>query len=185
WFTDTNLLRLIQTAEMLKPPTPSPSHEGSSVQDDAPEYYPYIGFILNKACREDFSVENYRVMQRTISTVFSQSKLKYKGPITMANGNLMPGLSNETIDTDVNMFLLPTMSEDTDKEGILTLLPEYRGYPSFEFLVKSLRKQIYALPRHLLTHTTLSEKNWFHYAARTWDAVKKSSLVSDYNRLLP
>ncbi|KAG9470289.1 hypothetical protein GDO78_018240 [Eleutherodactylus coqui] len=45
WFTDFNLYRFLQTAEMLKPSTPSPSHEssGSSGGDEGIEYYPHIG----------------------------------------------------------------------------------------------------------------------------------------------
>jgi len=30
----------------------------------------------------------------------------------------------------------------------------------------------------------LTEKNWFHYAARIWDGVKKSSALAEYSRLL-
>lgn len=37
--------RFLQTAEMLKPSTPSASHDsaGSSGNDDGAEYYPHIG----------------------------------------------------------------------------------------------------------------------------------------------
>lgn len=119
----------------------------------------------------------------------------------------------------VDILVWPTSQTDT----VLTLLPEYRGYPSVTTLVNGLRKQIYSMPRDALTHTTLSEKNWsanfiwitslslkvqltyrstkisslsplfrcmypcyfrFHYAARTWEAVKKSQLMAEYNRLL-
>ncbi|XP_043391138.1 protein SMG9 isoform X3 [Chelonia mydas] len=45
WFTDLSLYRFLQTAEMVKPSTPSPSHEstGSSGADEGTEYYPHVG----------------------------------------------------------------------------------------------------------------------------------------------
>ena len=35
--------RFLQTAEMLKPPKPSGSHEGSGTSEESTEYYPHIG----------------------------------------------------------------------------------------------------------------------------------------------
>lgn len=39
------ILRFLQTAEMVKPSTPSPSHESSSSSgsDEGAEYYPHLG----------------------------------------------------------------------------------------------------------------------------------------------
>ncbi|XP_041032720.1 protein SMG9 isoform X4 [Carcharodon carcharias] len=117
WFTDLNLYRFLQTAEMLKPSTPSPSHEssGGPGSEEGTEYYPNVG----------------------------------------AGG----------------MSLFP-------------LLPGYKGHPSFQSLVSKLRSQILSMSRPQLSHTILTEKNWFHYAARIWDGVKKSSALSEYSRLL-
>lgn len=185
WFTDINFLRFLLTAEMLKPSTPN-SHDGPSVQETSSDYYPQLVFIQNKATRDDFSVETFRAMQTTLSKVFSNSKLKYTGSVTLANGDLLPGLNPRTVPSNINLYLLPYMdNQKTEGDSILTFLPEYRGYPSFSRLLQSLRNQVFASQRCLLTHTILSEKNWFHYAARTWDAVKKSPLMSEYNRLLP
>lgn len=41
-----------------------------------------------------------------------------------------------------------------------------------------------SMARPQLSHTILTEKNWFHYAARIWDGVKKSSALAEYSRLL-
>ncbi|CAE1301328.1 SMG9 [Acanthosepion pharaonis] len=177
WFTDINFLRFLLTAEMLKPSTPN-SHDGPSVQETSSDYYPQLVFIQNKATRDDFSVETFRAMQTTLSKVFSNSKLKYTGSVTLANGDLLPGLNPRTVPSNINLYLLPYMdNQKTEGDSILTFLPEYRGYPSFSRLLQSLRNQVFASQRCLLTHTILSEKNWFHYAARTWDAVKKSPLM--------
>ncbi|WAR03861.1 SMG9-like protein [Mya arenaria] len=145
WFTDMALLRFLLTAEMLKPSTPT--HDTSSTSDDQPDFYPHVVFVQNKARREDFSVENFTAMQKTLANIFADSKLKIK-------------------------------------DTLMSQLPEYRGYPSFQTLINSLRGQILSMPRDLHTHTTLSEKNWFHYAARIWDSIKKSQLIAEYNRLL-
>ena len=45
--------------------------------------------------------------------------------------------------------------------GILSFVPEYQGHPDYDSLVLALRKQLFALPRQLITHTVLSEKNWY------------------------
>lgn len=74
WFTDVRFLKLVQTAEMLKPA--SASYEGSSSQEDIPNYYPHAVFVLNKAGRDNFSPSEYRKMQRTLAAVFRSSKMK-------------------------------------------------------------------------------------------------------------
>lgn len=186
WFIDTSLIRFLQTAEMLKPSTPSSNHDSNSSSEDTHEYSPNIVFIQNKAARDDFSAESYNLMQQSLLKVFESSDLKLTGSVTMANGKILPGLNSKSVDTDVNLYLLPVMdSQRSDtQDTILTLLPEYRGYPSFATIINRLRQQIYSMHKSPLTQSSLSEKNWFHYAARIWDSVKKSQLMSEYNRLL-
>ncbi|KAK2182826.1 hypothetical protein NP493_334g00018 [Ridgeia piscesae] len=183
WFIDANLLRFLQTAEMLKPPTPVPSHESSDLSS---EYYPDIVFVLNRASREDFSVESQSKMQETITAVFNKSHLKYRGQVSLMNEMLYPGIPSDRLPGDISLFVLPSMeTNSTATEGVFSLIPDYRGHPSFEKMLRSLRNQLLSIPPRQLTHTVLSERNWFHYAARTWEAVKKSTLFAEYNRLLP
>ncbi|KAK2151923.1 hypothetical protein LSH36_345g00009 [Paralvinella palmiformis] len=180
WFIDTNLIRFLKTAEMLKPPTPG--HDSNIVE----EYFPNVVFLLNKAERDDFSVETYTSMQATLDVMMSGSRLNYKGGINMVGCRGLPGLTTRTVQNKVNLALVSEMNDASkDNDGVLSLMPAYRGHPGFASLMNSLRKQLLAIPRHLLTHTTLSEKNWFHYAARTWDGAKKSQMFLEYNRLLP
>uniref|UniRef100_A0A673J9K9 Nonsense-mediated mRNA decay factor SMG9 n=1 Tax=Sinocyclocheilus rhinocerous TaxID=307959 RepID=A0A673J9K9_9TELE len=180
WFSDINLYsRFLQTAEMLKPSTPSASHDstGSSGADDASEYYPHIVFLQNNARREEFCPRNLKKMHMAIDKLMAHSHLKYKGTLSML---------------DFNLFLLPMMENDGEdaltRAGsgppLFSLLPGYRGHPSFSSLVSKFRSQILAMSRSQLSHTILTEKNWFHYAARIWDGVKKSSALSEYSRLL-
>ncbi|ESO94857.1 hypothetical protein LOTGIDRAFT_117877, partial [Lottia gigantea] len=187
WFTDIHFLRFLQNSEMLKPQPPTPSSHDSSINhDDKPDYYPHIVFVQNKATREDYSLESFKAMQQTLLTVFQTSRLKSQGSVSLANSGLLPGINPRSVETDINLFLLPTMEYyKAEQESILNYLPDYRGFPSFNSLIKSLRNQILSIPRSPLTHANLTEKNWFHYAARTWEAVRKSQLLADYNRLLP
>ncbi|XP_015224345.2 nonsense-mediated mRNA decay factor SMG9 [Lepisosteus oculatus] len=195
WFTDLSLYRFLQTAEMLKPSTPSASHDSSGPpgSEEGSEYYPHLVFLQNKAKRDEFCPRNLKKMHMVIDRLMMHSHLKFKGTLSMLDCNIFPGLERPYLDTEVNLFLLPVL--DSEGEDALTragsgtaplfsLLPGYRGHPSFSSLVAKLRSQVLAMPRCQLSHTILTEKNWFHYAARIWDGVKKSSALSEYSRLL-
>ncbi|XP_064599378.1 nonsense-mediated mRNA decay factor SMG9-like [Liolophura sinensis] len=202
WFADLNFLRFLLTAEMLKPASPSgSSQESGSNPEDSDDYHPHLVFVQNQASREDFSMDTFRSYQQTLSMLFRDSKLRCKGSLTLANGSVISGLNRKTIRSDVNLFLLPSYDTATsfDRDSILTLLPEYRGFPSFNTLLRSLRGQLYGVPRYLLTHTTLSEKKLVKksqvmteyndsdltdtQAVCTWDQVKKSQVMRECNRL--
>ncbi|MCJ8728278.1 hypothetical protein PDJAM_G00002630 [Pangasius djambal] len=195
WFTDINLYRFLQTAEMLKPSTPSASHDsvGSSGPDDGSEYYPHLIFLQNKARREEFCPRNLKDMHMVVDKLMAHSHLKYKGMLSMLDCNIFPGLDRDYFENEVNLFLLPILENDGDEAltragsgsaPLFSLLPGYKGHPSFSSLVSKLRSQVLAMSRNQLSHTILTEKNWFHYAARIWDGVKKSSALSEYSRLL-
>ncbi|XP_071806828.1 nonsense-mediated mRNA decay factor SMG9-like isoform X1 [Asterias amurensis] len=193
WFLDINLVEFLKRAEMLKPPTPSPSPalEGSN-NEETEDFFPNVVFVLNKARQEDFQVTAVQSMQESIAKLFKDSKLTLQGTASVAHTKLLPGLNRKNLPLDVNLFVLPrfdkTPAENSSSEDhsiLLSLLPvSYQGHPSVELLTKAFRNQIYGAARTSLTHTSLTEKNWFHYAARTWEAIKKSSLMSEFNRLL-
>ncbi|EGV99386.1 Protein SMG9 [Cricetulus griseus] len=188
--------RFLQTAEMVKPSTPSPSHESSSSagSDEGTEYYPHLVFLQNKARREDFCPRKLRQMHLMIDQLMAHSHLRYKGTLSMLQCNIFPGLPPDFLDSEVNLFLVPFMDSDAESETppragpgsspLFSLLPGYRGHPSFQSLVSKLRSQVMSMARPQLSHTILTEKNWFHYAARIWDGVKKSSALAEYSRLL-
>uniref|UniRef100_A0A250XXG0 Protein SMG9 n=1 Tax=Castor canadensis TaxID=51338 RepID=A0A250XXG0_CASCN len=196
WFTDLSLYRFLQTAEMVKPSTPSPSHESSnsSGSDEGTEYYPHLVFLQNKARREDFCPRKLRQMHLMIDQLMAHSHLRYKGTLSMLQCNIFPGLPPDFLDSEVNLFLVPFMDSEAESENppragpgsspLFSLLPGYRGHPSFQSLVSKLRSQVMSMARPQLSHTILTEKNWFHYAARIWDGVKKSSALAEYSRLL-
>ncbi|EAW57225.1 hypothetical protein FLJ12886, isoform CRA_b [Homo sapiens] len=188
--------RFLQTAEMVKPSTPSPSHESSSSSgsDEGTEYYPHLVFLQNKARREDFCPRKLRQMHLMIDQLMAHSHLRYKGTLSMLQCNVFPGLPPDFLDSEVNLFLVPFMDSEAESENppragpgsspLFSLLPGYRGHPSFQSLVSKLRSQVMSMARPQLSHTILTEKNWFHYAARIWDGVRKSSALAEYSRLL-
>lgn len=158
WFTDLNIYRFLQTAEMLKPSTPSASHDstGSLGNDDGAEYYPHIVFLQNKARRDDFCPRNLKNTHMVVDKLMAHSHLKYKGTLSMVDCDIFPSLGQDYLSIEVNMFLLPVQENDGEdnltKAGsgtypLFSLLPGYRGHPSFSTMISKLRSQILAMPR--------------------------------------
>lgn len=197
WFPDLSLMEFLKRAEMLKPPTPSPppsQTQDGEASKDKEDYTPCIAFVINKASPSDFHPTVVNEVEKSIASVFKDTQLKFQGCSSLARANIMPSLSPATLPLDVNLFLIPHFHDnETDITAIYnngqsilySLLPnKVKGHPRTETLVRCFRNQIYGAARYPLTHTSLTEKNWFHYAARTWETMRKSSLMSDFNRLL-
>jgi len=185
WFLDRNLIKFLLTAEMLKPTRSSTSHESTANLEEMSEHYPHIVFVHNRAGRDAFQCDNYNTMQETINNLMHESKLIYKGDIHLVDCELLPCLRESSSPSNVNLFLLPELTPAGHQRSILSLISDFKGHPGYEALLQELYQSIVSTPRSQLTHSPLSEKNWFHYAARMWDAVKKSQMMSEYNRLLP
>uniref|UniRef100_A0A8K9XTT4 Nonsense-mediated mRNA decay factor SMG9 n=1 Tax=Oncorhynchus mykiss TaxID=8022 RepID=A0A8K9XTT4_ONCMY len=129
WFTDINIYRFLQTAEMLKPSTPSASHDstGSSV------------FLQNKSSRDEFCPRNLKNMHMAVDKLMAHSHLKYKGTLSMLDCNIFPGLDRDYLETEVNMFLLPLM--ENEGEDALTkagsgAAPLFSLLPLFHYAVR-------------------------------------------------
>ena len=73
------LPRLIETAEMLKPATPSGGQDNN--HDSTTDFYPHIVFVLNEAGSDEFNLENYDNMQATLAKIYAHSKLKITGTV--------------------------------------------------------------------------------------------------------
>jgi protein SMG9 len=94
----------------------------------------------------------------------------------------------------INLFVLPDVANDAITTaaaaggdslytGVDEILRGYRGHGDFSDHVRELTRRLLSMPRQPLTLTALSEKNWFHYAARSWDVIRKSQLLTEYSRL--
>jgi protein SMG9 len=173
WFFDPNLVRFLQSAEMLKPSTPTTSQDEEII-----EYFPHLLFLQNRATTTDFSPAQVKLMQTVYNRTFLRSRLQIQSGMGIATGNIINFLNPATCGEAINLFLLPEIGETEEAT-------HYRGHPGFSELLSKLRNQIHGVTRHPITHSMLSEKNWFHYASKVWEGVKKSSFFLEYSRLLP
>ncbi|UYV83133.1 SMG9 [Cordylochernes scorpioides] len=178
WFHDASLLRFIQTADMLKPST----HDSKASLEDLKDYNPQLVFVQNKCTRPDYYPDTIRDMHYLLSILFHNSKLKHSGLVSMDFIKEDDESANK-----VNLFLIPEIEGDSNVlERVVTDLTtlQYRGHPGWKQVCQSFCQQVMSLPRPNLTSQTFSEKNWFHFAGKTWDNIKKSNLYLEYKRLI-
>ncbi|XP_034190373.1 nonsense-mediated mRNA decay factor SMG9 [Osmia lignaria lignaria] len=160
WFIDPNLVRFLQTAEMLKPSSTS------NMDQDYVEYYPHIVFLHNKAELEDFTPNTIEKVKEFYSKVFSSSRLQINSGLDMSNHSMEAGL---------NLFFIPR----------ITNYEEPTMHYNEKKLIEKLKTKIHGVNRNPMTPSTLTEKNWYHYVSRVMEAIKKSHLSSEYGRLMP
>lgn len=177
WFADPNLLRFIQTAEMLKPQM---SHSTVDAEDSQ-EYYPSVVFAQNRCSRQDYTIENYLSMQKVLQVAFGRSKLQCKGRVNMGH-ELFPELGDQN--PGMNLYLIPEAKCRSDEAAEPVSKTSSGCYPDFGLTIQRFCNHILAMPRPPLAHVTLTEKNWLQYASRSWESIKKSQYLSEYNRLL-
>ncbi|XP_061300483.1 nonsense-mediated mRNA decay factor SMG9, partial [Pezoporus flaviventris] len=164
WFTDLGLYRFLQTAEMVKPSTPSPGHEPSAGAEEPSEYYPHLVFVQTRAGPGSFRPRRLRQMQRLLQRVMAHSHLKYRG--SLCPREVVPGLPEGPPEADVNLFLLPPMEGDEEppprpgSSPLFGALPPFRGHGSFGMLLARLRGRVLAAARAQLSHSLLTERNW-------------------------
>ncbi|XP_024939279.1 protein SMG9 isoform X3 [Cephus cinctus] len=159
WFVDPNLIRFLQTAEMLKP-------SSTTMDQDYIEYYPHLLFLHNKSELQDFMPSMTETMKEFYNKVFATSRLQTHSSIDM---------SSFSVEGQLNLFLIPDMTTEDE--------PSLRENETK--LIEKLRMKIHGVSRNSMTPTALTEKNWYHYASKVMDAIKKSHLFSEYGRLMP
>lgn len=71
------------------------------------------------------------------------------------NGGETPNIEHRAIQNSTSASIL-----GLGTYPLFSLLPGYKGHPSFSTMVFKLRSQILAMPRCQLSHTILTEKNW-------------------------
>lgn len=184
WTFDPNVVRFLQTAEMLKPSTPTTS------DDEIIEYFPHVLFLHNRCTPTDYGPRVVKVLQDVYNKMFIRSRLQVQTGIGIATGDVIEYLNPTSCGEPINLFLLPDLTREltTEEEGLepKDLRERYfSGHPGLVSLVNTLRIQILGSDIQPLTHTTLTEKNWYHYSSKIWELVKKSSFFLEYSRLLP
>ncbi|XP_032667762.1 protein SMG9 isoform X2 [Odontomachus brunneus] len=163
WFGDPNLVRFLQTAEMLKPSSTT------TMDQDYVEYYPHLVFLHNKAEPQDFMPTSIKRIKDFYNKTFSSSRLQTHSGIDM---------SQDSTENGLNLFLIPSNLNRNKEEDI------FFG-ESEKSLINKLRQKIHGVTRNPMTPSVLTEKNWYHYVSKVMEAIKKSHLSSEYGRLMP
>lgn len=172
WFFDPDIIRLIQSAEMLKPPTPTTAADETLV-----EYFPHL-FLLHNQCKpSEFAPDYIKMMQSMYRDSFLKSKLELKSGVGVGMGGVIDFVDPESCGEPINLFLLP----DTDEEET----HKFCGHPGFGELLLKMRQHILGVVKRPLTHHPLSEKNWLLYASKVWDGIRKSPFFHEYSHFLP
>ncbi|KAK9730356.1 hypothetical protein QE152_g15279 [Popillia japonica] len=171
YFFDSNVIRFLQTAEMLKPTISNP--EDLKFADS----FPHLLIVHNSAQMEDFTPRRFATMQNIYRKVFKNSKLHLDSGLGLSTSQIIQSLCPENCDSPINLFLIPEYSEKTENM--------YKGHPPLAALINKLRSNLLGCTRYSLTPVQLSEKNWLVYSAKVWDHVKKSSFFVEYTKLMP
>ncbi|ROT79529.1 nonsense-mediated mRNA decay factor SMG9 isoform X1 [Penaeus vannamei] len=177
--TDPNLIRLLQTCEMMKPSsssTPSSSSSSPSAPsggDETQQYFPHVVFVHNRAPSHHFSPSTLKKLQGVYQEAFMGSCLENESRIGACNGLTYAPLAQTSCGSLVNLFLLPDLRSQP------------QSHVRFSEALREMRRQVLSLRRLPLTHLTLTEKSWYQYVCRTWESVRKWSLFVEYSRLLP
>ncbi|KAL7291558.1 hypothetical protein TKK_0014813 [Trichogramma kaykai] len=160
WFVDPNLIRFLQAAEMLKPSS------STSMDQNYVEHYPHLVFLQNKGEAQDFEYDTIDMMSDFYEKTFASSRLQIHSGLNM---------KDELIKNELNLFILP-LEKDLD---------ECPFYKDMEEQIDFLRRKLFGVTKRAMTPVPLTEKNWFHYANKVLESIKKSHLASEYGRLLP
>lgn len=170
---DTDLIRFLHVAEMLKPSVGLQADDETSL-----DYFPYLVFLHNKTDLKSFSRHNIKFLQERYKATFAGSQLPITSGIGIGTGSILRSLTPELCGEPVNLFLLPHFDVGSDTKG-------FSWNIQYEELLKKMRLQLLSLPPMPFTHTVLSEKNWWHYTVKMWEDIKKSNFYTEYGRLLP
>ncbi|XP_042240507.1 protein SMG9-like isoform X1 [Homarus americanus] len=176
---DPNLIRLLQTCEMMKPSsssTPSSSSSASSApsaSEDTQQYFPHVVFVHNRAPSHHFTPATLKKLQGVYQEAFSGSCLESESRLGLCNSLTYTPLAQTSCGSLVNLFLLPDFHK------------QHHSPVTFTESLSEMRRQMLSVRRLPLTHLTLTEKSWYQYVCRTWESVRKWSLFVEYSRLLP
>ncbi|XP_066988638.1 nonsense-mediated mRNA decay factor SMG9-like isoform X1 [Macrobrachium rosenbergii] len=175
---DPNLIRLLQTCEMMKPSSSSTPSSSSSTQstptgsEDTQQYFPHVVFVHNHSPAHHFTPSMLKQMQGIYQETFLGSCLESESHVGSCNSLTYAPLSETSCGNLVNLFLLPEFHS------------QQNSVP-FAEAIREMRRQVLSMRRLPLTHLTLTEKSWYQYVCRTWENVRKWSLFVEYSRLLP
>ena len=199
YFTDPTFYSFIQRAEIARLPTPFPHGAKNSVRskEDA-QHQPVAIFVHNKLDSEMFDVNNIATINSVVSALTRPSSMHCSGQFSLLSSGLYPGLGDlYTYEEEANHFCFPDFDSYKKEDGEkfqkdpcnpcdlqFLSLKSYDEKPELEQLTEAFVNMVLSVPRRNISHQVLTEKSWFHYAARTWESLKKSSVITEFSRLI-
>lgn len=111
YFFDSNVIRFLQTAEMLKPTHSNP-------EDELNDYFPHLLLIQNKAQMEDFSPRKFKLVQEVYSKIFYKTKMLKESNLGLVSSRLINYLNQETCGLPFNVFPIPEYNPLTGNGNI-------------------------------------------------------------------
>ena len=196
YFTDPSFYSFIQRAEIARLPTPFPHGTKNSMRNkEAAQHQPVAIFVHNKLDSEMFDINRISSMNSVVSALTRPSSLYCRGQFSLLASGLYPGLNNlHGYEEEANHFCFPHFDsyEEEDNEKFtkdpndlqFLSLKSYDEKPELDHLTEAFIDMILSVPRRNISHQVLTEKSWFHYAARTWESLKKSSVITEFSRLI-
>lgn len=137
-------------------------------------------------------------MRKCLKSLTKDSKFIYQGSLSSSIRSKQSGNSNSRggADSDFNLVVMPkytTLRSDVDdltKE--LFFVDFYKNEANtfdesatqFVNDILSLKSGSRSNASGNLFNASLTEKKWFTYANKMWDLIRKSSSISEYNRLM-
>ncbi|ENN78069.1 hypothetical protein YQE_05463, partial [Dendroctonus ponderosae] len=110
WFFDSNVIRFVQTAEMLKPTISNP-------EDEYCEHSPHLIMVHNRAQMSDFTPAKFKVMQRAYELLFQKTKMHFQSNLGLASGRVLNTFNAENCGNPVNLYLIPEILPDSEIKG--------------------------------------------------------------------
>lgn len=106
YFFDSNIIRFLQTAEMLKP-----TH--SNAEDELNDHFPHLLMVHNRAQMGDFSPRKFKTIQETYNLLFQKTKLQKDSNLGLASCKLVTYLNEDNCGDPFNVFLIPEYNPRT------------------------------------------------------------------------
>eukprot|EP00117_Sycon_ciliatum_P023779 scpid32563/ scgid20129/ Protein SMG9; Protein smg-9 homolog len=198
---DVEMLNLLEMASLLKPSLGGQgdlSGLGHATSDVQP---PHLVLVRNKATADDFLQANIKAMHQMTEALMRHSKLRIHDHVSsLRSGQIVCDEKQKNGSAAaVNVFLLPVTASSSGQEGSqiqakLSLVSSsspvhglvYHGHPSFAAASAALVRKIFSIRPHKISPaaSALSEIQWFGFAGRIWEAIRKKSLSADLNILL-
>lgn len=189
----------LRMVDLLKPRLGSHVSSGTAHSHLSGARAPHVIVVYNKATPDAFLASNVKAIHAISEQKFRHVSVRFHSGMSLLQSGLVVCEERQRSGpaSNVNVFLLPPatstsvhgQSSAKVTRGCLTSVltaPAYHSHPSFAATSSALVRQILSIRPHRLTPSSspMSELQWFVFAGRMWDAIRKNSLFLDLECLL-